>query len=271
MGNAPAWECQRTVEAAVSVSFAWQYMTNVSNWSDPPAEFELDGPFAAGSRGTTRMPGQPPNTWMIRDVDPGRAYTLEGGSFSTGRYALPLAIRPGVGFQDETHAAARAVGRECGHVHRRHQIRIRTKPRAGNEEHRGRHGARGVRGWSLGKGLALLCHSDECSREMGRRLPRLTRRHESTKTNGGPVVPRNARVAGRSGRRRDRALLVSSPKRPTEETSRPVSARWSTQRDSLRASPFVSVSSCRIRSLRPLSTAFLCRLAPSAVRGSWTG
>jgi hypothetical protein len=88
MGNAPAWECQRSVEADVSVSFAWQYMTNVSNWSDPPAEFELDGPFAAGSRGTTRMPGQPPNTWMIRDVDSGRAYTLEGGSFLDGAVLL---------------------------------------------------------------------------------------------------------------------------------------------------------------------------------------
>lgn len=52
-------------------------MTNVANWSDPPAEFSLDGPFAAGSRGTTRMPGQPARDWVIRDVDPGRSYTIE--------------------------------------------------------------------------------------------------------------------------------------------------------------------------------------------------
>ena len=77
MSNAPAWECQRSVEADVPASFAWTYMTNVSNWSDPPAEFSLDGPFAAGSRGTTRMPGQVPNRWLIRDIDPGRAYTIE--------------------------------------------------------------------------------------------------------------------------------------------------------------------------------------------------
>jgi hypothetical protein len=56
-------------------------MTDVSNWSDPPAEFTLDGPFAAGSCGTTRMPGQPPATWVIRDLDSGKSYTIEGGSF----------------------------------------------------------------------------------------------------------------------------------------------------------------------------------------------
>ena len=37
---------------------AWGYMADVRNWDDPPAEFELDGPFEAGSRGITRMPGQ---------------------------------------------------------------------------------------------------------------------------------------------------------------------------------------------------------------------
>jgi len=77
MSDVPAWECQRSVDADVPASFAWSYMTNVSNWSDPPAEFSLDGPFAAGSRGTTRMPGQPARGWVIRDVVPGRAYTIE--------------------------------------------------------------------------------------------------------------------------------------------------------------------------------------------------
>src|SRR5262245_2390463 len=77
MSSVPAWECQRSVDADVPASFAWTYMTNVANWSDPPAEFSLDGPFAAGSRGTTRMPGQPARGWVIRDVVPGRAYTIE--------------------------------------------------------------------------------------------------------------------------------------------------------------------------------------------------
>ena len=81
MSSAPAWECQRSVDVDVPASFAWQYMTDVRNWSDPPAEFTLDGPFAAGTRGTTRMPGQGTNVWTIGDVDPGRAYTIQGGSF----------------------------------------------------------------------------------------------------------------------------------------------------------------------------------------------
>lgn len=79
--SAPAWECERSVDADVPVSFAWTYMTNVSNWSDPPAEFSLDGPFAVGSRGTTWMPGQAPYRWLIRDLDPGRAYTTEIAAF----------------------------------------------------------------------------------------------------------------------------------------------------------------------------------------------
>jgi hypothetical protein len=82
------------VDVDVPVWFAWQYMTDVRNWNDPPAEFTLDGPLAAGTRGTTRMPGRPPNGWTMRDVDPGRGHTIEGGSFLEGGVAvIPLAIR----------------------------------------------------------------------------------------------------------------------------------------------------------------------------------
>jgi hypothetical protein len=88
MGTAPVWQCGRSVYADVPASFAWQYMTNVSNWSDPPATFALDGPFQAGSQGTTHMPGQPPHSWVIRNVDPGKTYTLEGGSFLQGALLL---------------------------------------------------------------------------------------------------------------------------------------------------------------------------------------
>jgi len=51
-----AWEITRSVETPASPAFAWKYWTTVSNWSDPPAEFELQGPFEAGSRGLTRFP-----------------------------------------------------------------------------------------------------------------------------------------------------------------------------------------------------------------------
>ena len=81
MSKAPVWECQHSVDVDVPATFAWRYMTDVGNWSDPPAEFALDGPFTSGAQGTTRMPGQPLAAWTVRDVDDGRAYTIEGGSF----------------------------------------------------------------------------------------------------------------------------------------------------------------------------------------------
>ena len=60
------------------VSFAWQFMADVRNWSDPPAEFSLDGPFASGTRGATRMPDGQVYAWTLRDVDPEKGYTIEG-------------------------------------------------------------------------------------------------------------------------------------------------------------------------------------------------
>jgi hypothetical protein len=60
-----------------SQDFAWTCWTNVTNWDDPPARFELDGSFAAGSRGTTHLPGQAPLRWLIRDVDPRNGATIE--------------------------------------------------------------------------------------------------------------------------------------------------------------------------------------------------
>jgi Polyketide cyclase / dehydrase and lipid transport len=76
MSVTPVWDCQRSVDVDVPVAFAWQYMTDVANWSDPPAEFTLEGPFAAGTPGTTRMPGRPDRDWTIQDVTPGHAYTV---------------------------------------------------------------------------------------------------------------------------------------------------------------------------------------------------
>jgi hypothetical protein len=81
MRGAPAWQCQRSIDVDVPVSFAWAYLTDIRNWNDPPAEFALEGPFIEGTRGVTRMPGRQPAPWTIRDVEPGRAYTIEGGSF----------------------------------------------------------------------------------------------------------------------------------------------------------------------------------------------
>ena len=70
----PAWEFQYSTEIDASPEFAWQFWTDVANWKElePEVEFELDGPFAQGAQGHTRMPGQEPRQWLIRSVDPGR-------------------------------------------------------------------------------------------------------------------------------------------------------------------------------------------------------
>jgi hypothetical protein len=76
--NAPACQLEHSVEADVSPSFAWNWRTDVKNWDDPPARFQLlDGPFAGGSLGTTVLPGQAPLRWRIRDVQPGRSFVIE--------------------------------------------------------------------------------------------------------------------------------------------------------------------------------------------------
>jgi Polyketide cyclase / dehydrase and lipid transport len=72
-----AWRTEHSVETAASLDFVWAYMSNVANWDDPPAQFSLEGPFADGSVGTTRMPGQPPRRWRLRDVIPHESYTIE--------------------------------------------------------------------------------------------------------------------------------------------------------------------------------------------------
>ena len=75
--NDIACQLEHSVEADVSPEFAWQWRTDVKNWDDPPAHFQLDGPFASGSWGTTVLPGQEPWRWQIREVRPGRSFIIE--------------------------------------------------------------------------------------------------------------------------------------------------------------------------------------------------
>jgi hypothetical protein len=80
------WEITHSVESNASLDFAWRYWTNVANWDDPPARFELDAPFATGSRGVTHLPEQLPMYWLIREVIPHNFATidlsLEGATLS---------------------------------------------------------------------------------------------------------------------------------------------------------------------------------------------
>jgi hypothetical protein len=72
-----AWEITHSIDTTASLPFAWAYMTNVANWDDPPATFELEGPFTAGSRGITRTPGQEPRHWQLIAVTPLESYVME--------------------------------------------------------------------------------------------------------------------------------------------------------------------------------------------------
>jgi hypothetical protein len=70
-------QLEHSVEAVVSLEFAWKYRTDIATWNDPPATFLLEGPFIAGSQGTTLLPGQQPLHWNIREVQPLKAFILE--------------------------------------------------------------------------------------------------------------------------------------------------------------------------------------------------
>jgi hypothetical protein len=75
--NDDVYQVEHSVEVPVTPAFAWDWRTNIKNWDDPPAQFQLDGPFAAGSWGATRLPGQEPLRWQIRDVQPGKSFVIE--------------------------------------------------------------------------------------------------------------------------------------------------------------------------------------------------
>jgi Polyketide cyclase / dehydrase and lipid transport len=85
-----AWQTEHAVETIASSDFAWAYLTDVTHWDDPPAQFRLEGPFATGGCGTTEMPGQPPRHWQLRDVQPIESYTIE---FSLERAILSFVWR----------------------------------------------------------------------------------------------------------------------------------------------------------------------------------
>lgn len=72
-----AWETSHSVDAEASAGFAWSYLTDISNWDDPPATFQLDGPFREGAEGATLMPDEEPRRWRIARVTAGESYVLE--------------------------------------------------------------------------------------------------------------------------------------------------------------------------------------------------
>src|SRR6516225_797396 len=74
--NASAWTFEYSIDCNTSRQFAFSYWTDIANWYDPPARFELDGPGQVGSQLTTTLPGQTYHS-IIRHVDPDRSATIE--------------------------------------------------------------------------------------------------------------------------------------------------------------------------------------------------
>ncbi len=73
------WEFEHSVETQASRPFVWRFWTNVANWAlDSSLEWvHLDGPFAAGTRGTTKSPGLDPMHWLLREVRPETGAIIE--------------------------------------------------------------------------------------------------------------------------------------------------------------------------------------------------
>ena len=77
MSNEPGLVLEHSVEADVLRAFAWKFRTVIANWNDPPARFELDGPFAEGSLGRTIFPDQEPVRWRVATVRPEHLFVIE--------------------------------------------------------------------------------------------------------------------------------------------------------------------------------------------------
>jgi len=73
--NDVLWEFNHSVECGAPREFAWKYWTNPENWDDPPARFEFDGPFAAGTKLKTLLPGLTLES-LIESVEPGYGATI---------------------------------------------------------------------------------------------------------------------------------------------------------------------------------------------------
>jgi hypothetical protein len=72
-----SWILQHAVDVAAPRPFVWAWRSDISTWHDPPARFELDGPFGSGSQGRTIMPGQPELRWMLTDVCMSESFAIE--------------------------------------------------------------------------------------------------------------------------------------------------------------------------------------------------
>lgn len=73
------YEFAHIIECPVGRDFAWRFWSDVGNWAavDPAVEsVTLNGPFAAGTRGTTKPLGSPPVGWELIEVQAGKSAAI---------------------------------------------------------------------------------------------------------------------------------------------------------------------------------------------------
>jgi hypothetical protein len=101
------WRFEHSVQCQVDRGFAWGFWTEVRNWAavDPAVEWvHLDGPFTAGTKGTTKPRGLDPTGWKLTEVQDRRGAAIE--------IAAPGAVLRFVwSFEDSTRGGTRITQR----------------------------------------------------------------------------------------------------------------------------------------------------------------
>src|SRR3954470_21480739 len=76
-----SWEMKHSVIANANRQTVWKFISNIDNLArvegDAVESMTLDGPFQAGTRGTTKVRGQEPRHWQLVEVQPPERATYE--------------------------------------------------------------------------------------------------------------------------------------------------------------------------------------------------
>jgi len=79
--NETVWQFEHSVVCNASKSFVWRFWTDVSNWERLEGKavewIKLKGAFIEGASGVTKMPGQDPRYWEVKQVEPECSATIE--------------------------------------------------------------------------------------------------------------------------------------------------------------------------------------------------
>ena len=87
------WELKHSVIANANRQTVWEFVSDIDNLArvegDAVESMTLDGPFQAGTRGTTKMRGQEPTHWRL--AESGAARASAGGGVKSYSAAISSA------------------------------------------------------------------------------------------------------------------------------------------------------------------------------------